>query len=90
MLLFWSCIKEELLYTPAEATTGVSPLKAPGENVAYVAEVEEEKRHSNNGVHYRRHFTPFGPRASVPITLNAKQRFLFIHGTENLTHRHLQ
>lgn len=76
--------KEEVLYTPAETTTGVGPLKAPGENVAYVAEVEEEKRHPNNGVHYRRHFTPFGPRTGVPITLNTRESFLFIRRTEIL------
>lgn len=51
----------------AQAATGVGPLEAPGQDVADVAEVEKEKRHSYYRVHYSRDFAPFRPGTNVAV-----------------------
>jgi len=52
----------------AQAATGVGPFEASGQNVADIAEVEEEERHPYYRVHYSHDFAPFRPGTNVAVT----------------------
>lgn len=64
----------------AQATAGVDPFKAPGQNVADIAEVEKEERHPYYRVHYRCDFAPFRFGTNVTVTCavneNAASEFI--------------
>jgi len=57
----------------AQATARVGPLEASGQDVADVAEVEKEKRHSYYRVHYGHDFAPFRLGINVAVTCAANE-----------------
>lgn len=64
----------------AQATAGVGPFEASGQNVADIAEVEKEERHPYYCVHYSRDFAPFRSGTNVAVTCavneNAASEFI--------------
>ena len=57
----------------AQATAGIGPLEASGQNVTDIAEVEKEKRHPYYCVHDSRDFAPFRLGTNVAVTCAVKR-----------------
>lgn len=64
----------------AEEDFGVDPLEGFGQNVADIGQVEQEQRHSDDGVEDGRHLAPLGAWRDVSV---ACERMDMINGLMN-------